>query len=265
MKRTMMTALIGVATALFAACGVNATGGAPTSKASPSSGFRARNGASGELVQMNGMTLILSNSQSGDITVLYTADTTFQKTSTGALADIATGKCIVATGPKDASGQVTASMVRLSDPVGGACSFGAGPGGGFGQPSPRPNPSPGASPRPGRNFSAVAGLVTAKAGLSVTVKDSAGNPQTLIVPTTVMVTRSNTAGAADLALHECLQANGARDAAGKVTARSITIVPAGPSGCFTGGGRGFGGGGGGGFGGGGGGFGGPPPGGAGGD
>jgi hypothetical protein len=195
---------------------------------------------------MNGTTLVV-NSQNGDITVVYSGSTTFQKTSTGTFADIVSGKCITATGQKDAAGTLTASTVRLTDKVNGACTFGAG------QRQGAP-PTPRASPPAGRpNFSFAGGEVKAVSGNAVTVVDSAGASQTVTVPTTVRVSKSAPAAASDLALHECITANGSKDASGKVTARAISIVPAGPSGCATGGGRGGGGFGGGGFGGGGGG------------
>jgi hypothetical protein len=259
MNRLLTIAGLGAAVVGLAACGIGSTGSAaPAASASPR--FGGRNGASGELVKINGMTLVVNN-QNGDITVLYTSSTTFQRTSTGTLADIATGKCLVATGQKDAAGAVTAATVRLTDKVSGACTLGGGgfgPGGGPGNgtpPTPRPTPPAG---RP--NFSFVAGEVTAVAGTAITVKDSTGASQTVTVPTTVRVSKSSPASASDLALHQCLTANGTRDSSGKVTARAISIVPPGPSGCATfgrfgggGGGGGFGGGGGGGFGGGGGG------------
>jgi hypothetical protein len=77
----------------------------------------------------------------------------------------------------------------------------------------------------------------------------------------VAVTRTVPAAVADLAIGECVLATGTKDTSGTVSARSLSIVPAGPSGCFTGGGfrrGGGGGGGGGGFGGGGGGTGASP-------
>ena len=242
MNRILTTVgLVATAALGLAACGFGASAGsaAPATSSSPRLG--ARNGASGELVKMNGMTLVV-NSQNGDVTVLYTSSTTFQRTSTGTFADITTGKCLVATGQKDASGTVTAATVRLTDKVNGACALGGaggfGPGGGGpggGVPAtPRPTPPAG---RP--NFSFVGGEVTAVAGTSVTVKDSTGASQTVTVPTTVRVSKSATAAASDLALHQCLTANGTRDSSGKVTAGAISIVPPGPSGCATFG-RGFG-------------------------
>jgi hypothetical protein len=172
---------------------------------------------------------------------------------------------VVASGQKDSGGKVTAASVRLTDNVNearGVAGGGLGPGGGAGGGG-GPGTGPGATipgapaptPPAGRpNFSFVAGEVTAVAGTSVTVKDSTGAAQTVTVPTTVRVSKSSPAAASDLALHQCLIAAGSRDASGKVTARTISIVPPGPSGCATigrGFGRGGGGFGGGGFGGGG--------------
>ena len=234
MNRTVVTALVSVAAIALAACGAAASAGSSTPRASASPRFGGRNGASGELVQMNGTTLVL-NSQTGDVTVVYASSTTFQRTSTGTFADIVSGKCMTATGQKDAAGTLTASTVRLVDKVGGACSSGAGPRAG-GPPTPRPSPPAG---RP--NFSFAAGEVKAVSGTAVTVVDSTGTTQTVTVPTTVRVSKSSPAAASDLALHECIAASGTRDSSGKVTARAISIVPAGPSGCaICGGGGGLG-------------------------
>jgi hypothetical protein len=243
-RRGAAAGVVVAAGVLLAACGsANAAGSA--AKPSPSPSARVRNGAQGELVQMNATTLVL-NATTGDVTVLYDATTTFLKTSTGTFQDIAVGKCLVATGSKDVTtGAVTAATVRLSDKVNGSCVAGpgggpGGPGGGFG--GNRPSPSPGASPRANRGSLAfAAGEVTAVSGTTITVQPATGAAQTVMVATTVAVSKSAVATAAALALHQCLAAQGPRDASGKVTARSIAIVPAGPTGCFTGGAGRFGG------------------------
>ena len=241
MNRFAMTATVVMAGLGLAACGSAAAAGGNSAKASPSPSARVRNGAQGELVQMNGTTLIL-NATTGDVTVVYDASTTFMKTSTGTFQDIVVGKCLLATGAKDPSGNVTAATVRLSDKVNGACAAGQGPAGGGGFGGTRPTPQPGASPRPNRgNFSFAAGEVKSVSGTTVTVQPATGAVQTVIVATTVVVSKASVAAASDLALHECLTAQGPKDASGKVTARSIAIVPSGPTGCFTGGRGGFGG------------------------
>lgn len=242
MNHPALTATLLLAGLGLAACGAAPAAAGTSAKASPSPGFRVRQGTQGELVQINGTSLIL-NSVNGDVTVLYTDATTFQKTSTGTFQDIAVGRCMVATGAKDPSGNITAATVRLADKVSGACTAGPGPGaggGGFG--GGRPTPLPGASPRPNRgNLAFAAGEVTAVAGTAITVQPATGPPVTVMVPTTVRVSKSSLAKASDLALHQCLAAQGPKDASGKVTARAISILPAGPTGCFTGSGGGFGG------------------------
>ena len=251
MNRFATTALLAVAGVVLSACG-SAGAAATAAKPSPTPSARARGGAAGELVKITGMELILS-STAGDVTVDYTATTTFQRTGTGTLADVTTGKCVVATGQKDATGALIVASIRLSNKVAGACArpgTGGGPGGAGTPRTPRPD----ASARP--NFSAVAGEVTAVNGTAIQVTDATGAVQSITVPTTVAVVKASVAAAADLALHQCIQAQGPRDSRGTVSARGITIVPASATGCT------FGGGGFGRFGGGRGGGGGAPPGGA---
>ena len=255
MNRLINMVLVPAATLLLGACSIGASAGTPNPSPSPTPRGGGRNAAAGELVRISGTTLIL-NSATGDVTVVYDSSTTFLRTSTGTFTDIVTGACILVTGQKDSTGTVTAASVRLSDQVGGSCQVG-GPGGLGGRLQGTPPPTPFPSPRANRpNFSFVAGEVTAVAGIKVTVKDASGAVQTITVPTTVRVSKSSAAAASDLALHQCITAGGTRDSSGKVTARAISIVPAGPSGCNTNVRGFFGGGGGGGFGGGGGGFGG---------
>ena len=224
------------------ACGSAATA-ANTASPSPSGGrggaqFR-NNGASGQLVQVNGQALILT-APTGDVTVTVSTTTTFTRTSTAVLADIVPGVCILATGQKDAAGALTATTVRLSPKVSGGCAAA----GRFG---PNASPPAGALPRPTPSgqpaIALVSGEVTAAKGISITVLTTTSGSQTITVPTIAAVTTTVVAAATDLRTGECLRATGARDAAGTVQATSITITPAGPSGtCVTGlGGGGFGG------------------------
>jgi len=224
------------------ACGSAATA-ANTASPSPSGGrggaqFR-NNGASGQLVQVNGQALILT-APTGDVTVTVSTTTTFTRTSTAVLADIVPGVCILATGQKDAAGALTATTVRLSPKVSGGCAAA----GRFG---PNASPPAGALPRPTPSgqpaIALVSGEVTAAKGISITVLTTTSGSQTITVPTIAAVTTTVVAAATDLRTGECLRATGARDAAGTVQATSITITPAGPSGtCVTGiGAGGFGG------------------------
>jgi hypothetical protein len=235
--------LLAVAAFVLAACG-SAASAAKTSP-SPSGANAPRNGASGQLVQVNGQTLILTG-PNGDTTVTVSATTTYTKTSIATLADIIKATCIVATGQKDpASGAITATTVRISPKTAAGCAaagFGPGTNPGRTPPvtaTPRPTPSGQA------NLAFVTGDVTAVSGTSVTVKTAASGSQTITVASAATITATADVTVAALQNGQCLRAIGPRDASGNVQATSVTISPAGPSGtCTTGaGGRGgFGGG-----------------------
>jgi hypothetical protein len=238
----MLVLAAAIAGLVAVACGSAATA-ANTTSPSPSSGrggaqFRT-NGASGQLVQINGQSLILTG-PTGDLTVTLSSSTTFTRTSTAVLADIVPGVCILATGQKDSAGVLTATTVRLSPKVSGGCAA-------AGRLGPNASPPAGASPRPTPSglpaMAFVSGEVTGAAGISITVLTTTSGSQTITVPTIAAVTTTVVAAATDLRTGECLRATGARDATGSVQATTITITPAGPSGtCVTGiGGGGFGG------------------------
>ena len=234
MNRVLVLVVV-AAGLLAAACGNGAKAANSSTSPSPGGGAQFRNGASGQLVQVNGQSLILTG-PNGDLTVNIGSTTTFTRTSTAVLADIVPGQCLVATGQKDGTGQLVAMTVRLSPKTAAGCAAAANRVG--------PSPTPGATPRPvpsGQLAQAfVTGEVTAAAGVSITVLTAASGSQTITVPTTATVTRMLPASAADLQTGQCVRANGTRDAAGTVQATSIAITPAGPSGtCTTGlGGRG---------------------------
>jgi len=242
----------GVATCLgVVACGSAAASTAPSASASPSARGRggfARNAAFGQLVQINGTTLILSNT-TGDATVTYATTTTITQTSTGTLANITPGMCVTATGTKDATGTLTATSVILSAAVNGSCAttrFGGG--GGTFSPRPGATPRPSFSPPAGAaGFDIARGVVKTVSGTSVTLTDATTGTATIIsVPTTVKVITTTVIQPTALQTGECVTAVGPKDTAGVVAASSITISPAGANGCTEGfGGGGFGGGGGG--------------------
>ena len=251
MKRLVITAGGTAVVLALAACGSGTSASSNNSSSSTTAnrsggnngaGGFARRGAAGELAQINGTSLILSATDGTDVTVDYTNTTTITQTKTGVLADVVPGSCVIATGTKDASGTVVVSSVRLSQPVNGACNAGLGnrPGGANGTP---PNGTPRRTPAPGQPIpSFEAGKVTTVNGTSITLQPTTGAAQTITVPTTVTVAESNVASASDLAVGDCIQATGPKDSSGKVAATALSIVPAGPSGCFTGGRGGFGGG-----------------------
>lgn len=255
------------AAALLAACGGSGTASSSSPAGPGGPGGPGRRGAAGEVAQVRDGSLILNTAQ-GDVTVDFTSSTRVQRTSTGTVADIVAGSCIVAAGQRDPSGRITAQTVLIGARVNGSCSLrpgGGGPGGLGGSPGATPRAfGPSGAPGNGnRNRAFIAGEVTAVSGTSVTIQPlDGGSPQTITVPTTVRVARSSPASTSDLREGECVQAGGNRDSSGTVQATNMSIVPPGANGCFSGGGGfGFGRGQGQGPGGGGGGFGGPPPGG----
>ena len=234
MNRLIVSAAVAAGLAV-AACGNGASAAKSSTSPSPGrGGGQARNGAAGQLVQINGQTLILTGA-TGDITVTFTTTTTFSRTSTAVLADIVPGACIVATGQKDSAGMLTAMTVRLSPKAASGCGAGFAPNPAGGSPRPTPSDQPGVAA-----MAFVSGEVQSATGTSITVLTAGSGSQTITVPTVATVTKTSNASSADLRLGECLRANGQPDASGQVQATSITIAPAGPSGtCATGtGGRG---------------------------
>ena len=232
MNRLGLALVVG-ATFVLAACGSGATASNGATSPSPGGPGTNRGGAAGQLVQINGDTLILTGAN-GDITVTLTSSTTITKTSTASLADIAQGECIVASGTKDSAGLLTATSVRLAPKGANGCATG-GPGG---------SAPPGASPRPTPSgqagVSMVGGEVTAVSGTSVTVLTPSSGSQSITVPTVAMVTLSSAATAASLQVGECLRATGPPNASGDVQATSLTITPPGANGTCSTGGGGFG-------------------------
>jgi hypothetical protein len=240
---TRFMSAVAAATFVLAACGASAN--TASSSPSPGAGNTFRNGASGQLVQINGQTLILTG-PNGDTTVTFTTTTTFTRTSIASLDDITRGTCIVANGVKDSSGTITATTVSISPKTATGCAarnFAPTP---DASPRPSPSPRPSASPRPNGGF--VSGEVTAVSGVSITVLTQTNVSQMITVASAAIIAKMATVSAADLQNGECIRANGSRDTTGDVQATSITITPAGPSGTCTaglgGGGRGPAGGGG---------------------
>jgi len=240
-RRLATAGLVLTVGAVLAACG-SATASTTTSKstaaASAGRGFR---GAAGQLVRIDGATLIVSGA-SGDTTVTYGDATMISETRSETVANITVGECIAATGTAQSGGGIAVDSVRVSQQINGSCA------GGFGGGGPRPSPRPGFSPPPQfANRAAVRGTVESVSGTSVTVKSASGAAQVITIPTTVTVTVLQTVQPSSLETGQCVLAIGSRSASGNVSARSITIVPAGPNGCLSGrgsfggfpGGRGF--------------------------
>ena len=69
----------------------------------------------------------------------------------------------------------------------------------------------------------------------MTVQVASGSVVTVSVPGTARVSRVESASQSQLAVGQCVRANGQKDASGTLKARLVTIVPPGPNGCPTGG------------------------------
>ena len=250
MSKPLLSAAVGAAFLIACACGGTANAGTSSASPSPSSGRGGGpRGASGQLVQINPTTLILTG-PNGDITVTYSDSTTFDQTSIGSAADIVAGVCVLASGAKDAAGAVTATTVRVSPGTSTGCGTG-----GFGPGGPNATPRPGATPRPTpsgfANMGFVAGVVKTVSGSSITVTAADSTTTTFTLAASAVITKTSTVTTAALQTGECISATGARDASGNVVATAIVISPPTASGTCTArffrGGRGGGGGGGGGF------------------
>ncbi len=224
------------AAVLLAACGGGAAK-ASSSTTHPSPGASARagfggNAVGGKLTQLNGAQLVLS-AQTGDVDVTYDGSTRVQRTSAGTLAQAVTGTCVNITGQKDASGAVAATTMTLMLNMNGVCTQPSpGPGGGGGGPGPGTGRAGGAAP----NLAFVRGKITAAQGQALTVLDASGAPVAVNVSDSTRITRTESATTSQLAVGQCILANGQKDASGAVLARQLSIVEAATNGCPTGGG-----------------------------
>src|SRR2546428_8666253 len=113
MSRFSIILCIG-ASFVLAACG-NSASARNTASPSPGLARAPRGGASGQLVQINGNTLILTGAN-GDVTVTYTTTTTITKMSTATLADITAGESIFPTGAQESSRLIPAPTLRPGAP-----------------------------------------------------------------------------------------------------------------------------------------------------
>jgi len=128
------------ATSLMVGSGACAVGGGPRPSGLPSgfpsgarpSGFpsgRLRGGAvaSGKVASIAGNTLVIAARQFGaggtkNKTVTVTSSTKITTEAATTATSIKVGKCVTAEGKTDSTGAVTASQVRITDPVNGECS-----------------------------------------------------------------------------------------------------------------------------------------------
>ena len=254
--------VVGVAGLAFAACGGSSGASTtPTTAARPSGSTAPRTtlpGATGTIAAVNGTTLEVQNTQTGQTTVAYTPTTTIRQISTTSAATVVVGSCISAFGkPTTASTSsaaafdepITATTVSITQPTNGTCSrggFGAGgpggtpgtgsrPAGGFGGYG---GGTPGSGSRPagsfgggsfrGGSFGAATGQVTAVSGSVVTVSGTDPRTQkattvTVTLTGTTTFTTTATATPAAIAVGQCARAVGTAGTTGAITATSLTL------------------------------------------
>ena len=74
-------------------------------------GGAANGGAAGQIKSISGNTIVLSTAQS-EVTVNVSASTQIMKLAAGALTDLQVGERIVVRGDRDASGNITATVIQ---------------------------------------------------------------------------------------------------------------------------------------------------------
>ena len=232
--------ILTAAATVLAACGGTNPARATAAHPSPTASARGNlgNAVGGKLTQLNGSQLVLS-AQSGDVNVTTDSSTRVQRTSAGSLAEAVPGTCVSVTGQKDPSGAVAATSLTLMPGMNGVCTQqagggqGAGAGGGQGAGAGGQGRGAGRPSAPA-NLAFVRGKITAAQGPALTVLDVSGAPTAVNVSGSTRITRTDAATTGQLAVGQCIVANGQRDSTGTVTARQLSIVESGPNGCPTG-------------------------------
>lgn len=196
-------------------------------------------GAAGLLTRVSASTLTIDSAR-GVRTVTISASTRILRVQSGTVADIATGDCVVAAGSTNSIGTVTATVLSVTPAGPSGCTRGS-----FGQVGVRlrVSASPGSSGRPRRGGGFFAGArfggrppaaygsVASVSGSTLEVQNTSG--QTTVdatASTHILVTEP--AAASALAVGECVTAAGTTNAAGVIAATTVTITPAGPTGCL---------------------------------
>jgi hypothetical protein len=211
-----------------------------------------RGGVSGTIAYVSGQLMQVQDT-SMQTAVTWTGTTTFSKQAAGTLADVAAGKCVVATSFTVGTGGTStaaptaqptvdpnapATRVIITDPVSGKCTGIGGFGGGTGrtpgqQPSGAPTARPSGAPTGGfgggaRGFGGVHdGLVTGVSGdtvsLQTTAQDGTQSTSTFTVDASTTYTKTVTADQSAIVVGQCAAVFGPSDNSGKVTATSITV------------------------------------------
>lgn len=238
------------------ACGGSTTPPANTAApvTSQANGPQTPPGAFGTAAAVNATSLEVQNPSSGQVTVNFTASTTFSDTVGATIADVTVGSCVTvsstATGnSRPAPGTpITARTVNITQASANGCTAGGfggrqSGGGRVGTGTSR-SPRPSGSARPSGanganrgNFGGFAfGSVTAVSATGFTVHGVArgqhpATDTTVTVNASTTYTKVESATAGALAVGDCIAAVGSTDDTGAVTAKTIGISKPGPNGC----------------------------------
>jgi hypothetical protein len=243
-------ALVGAALTLAACGGSSGASGASTSPAANGgvaqnggNGFANRPGANGKIAAITGTTMQVQNPQSGQVAVKWTANTTFSHPVQVSLSAVKAGDCVVATsssGSAKSTTPFTATDVTITAPVNGTCggpTRAGGPGsGGAASGAPRSFPSgaptslpSGAAGRFPRTGSFAAGKVTSVSSDSIVIAaqqfgtNASTTSRTVKVGAQTTISAQRRTTAKSLTVGQCVNAQGATDSAGAITAKSVRI------------------------------------------
>ena len=189
-------------------------------------------GASGEIAAIDGRTLQVQSPLSGQVAVTYTGSTTFTVQVEAKASDLDVGDCVMVSGEGDET--VAATSVRITPAVDGSCTptMRGGPGGGprvqEGEaPQVRPTDVPSGAPD-GVVMAGALGKVSAIGASGFTVESTLpgqSDTTTRQVTTSATTTWTDTVQATPAALKvgKCVTAEGTKDDAGAVTAKTIAV------------------------------------------
>ena len=183
----------------------------PTSATPPTSTGRQR--INGTLTKINGNTLTLTTAQ-GPMTVITSDNTTIQNVTTGTLSDLHAGGYLIAVGPQDANGNITATSIMIRSQVQGA------------PPTP-PNGATPANPRSPRTGArrGANGTLTNINGNILTLTTAQGPVMVNISSDNITIQNITTGTLSDLHEGQSLSVTGPQDTNGNVTATFIFIQP----------------------------------------
>ena len=207
-----------------------------------------RPGAFGTLAAISGSNLEVQNPNTGQTTVIVDSSTRITATAAITPSALSPGMCANAVGTKTSTGLIDANSVTVSQPSGSSCSTTRGPGfgggfpggqrgsGGF-RPGGTPNASAGqngsgstAARRPPANLARVDGTLSAVSGSTLQIKGSTSTSAVQVTSTT-RLSEIEVSSLSALKVGDCVAAFGSANSIGAVTARSLTVTPAGPNGC----------------------------------